>query len=197
MDVCSKPNRYESMFDAIKRNISPNGTLVEMGCAAADNLMALNDHFERKIGINTKSLEEIVEDPMMFDYRWEREAAKTGKTPAETIAEHLDAVKKSSIEYVQGNMFEKGLFEKLLLQKLPSPIVLLFANSLFPHYNSEKVCEGLNVALSMKPDYIVIGGRVLSIEYFDPMSNEYSSKIPFHIWEIKSGAPKLLEIVWC
>lgn len=171
VDQYSEEDRYPKLFSAIRKVVARDhngklGGIVEFGTAAGDNLLALQSAANKLVGNDIATIEEIVNGPMLAEYRWHRDEIKR--------LGHLDAVRKSRMTFVRGSMLDKEVVDQVFGQ-VEQPTLVLLLNVLI-HFASYKTEEMLSIVLPHQPKYLVIGGGYPGLVQTDERGNKIKGR---------------------
>lgn len=161
VDVYSSVNRYREMFvflDCLKKEglgFAPSA-FCEIGAAGGDNLLQLQAFFGKDvkyIGTDVEPLESIVRNSMMRQYRFPTE---------DEIQAHLRRFQEAGIPFHVLDVFDESNVVEVLGGN--KNLCIICTNVLFPHFDEQRLKEGLINILKLNPKYLLIGGGVPMLE---------------------------------
>ncbi len=183
VDVFSSPKRsYQELQDYITTKLPSGGTLLDIGTAAGDFVIAMRSHFSQAIGLDRLPIKQVVRTPMMRSYRFKTE---------ESIREHLDLIAESHIQLMVGDVFDLEPIVRLLAG-CPRPLVITCMNCVFPHFDVRHIREAVAGIAQLRPDLFAIGGVTPAIEMLDPSGKEWVSKRVTALLDFNQDEPILL-----
>lgn len=185
VDVFSAPQRYPDVVIYLKKIAPERRTIIDIACATGDFLLDNATDETVLIGVDRLAMQESMQDEMMIINRFGLGLNGVIVDPSIGQRVYLDAIAKSNITFIKGDMFSASWINKLDYTFLPHPRIVTCLNGVYPHYDRKSILRLLKNVLRLTPDYIVLGGGVPSLTFFDSQKNEWIPGKHFTIFAMK------------